>query len=1594
MSNQHKHPFGEYLSGQTPYPPLSDDFYKGNPLFCSPNAVNPDLDLNEISKTFQIFRCSFCKSNEHLSMDCTTIGSKSALHIARNSRLCFICLTPGHSAFFCPVEVTCGNSICMDKKKPSHGKLLCKAFQSNRPPVYPHNLHTSPKSSPKSDTPALKRVTRLETTLVCVLDPLLGFRHSLRVLLDSGSTRSFITENCAQNLHLKLTEKGEFLISVFGKPPQSKNCNIFQASVFQNFKSSDYLDFNLISVEKLCKSIQSYEISSHQKQYFEENNFSLADPEASYTNTLDIDILIGQDYYHSIVKDGKLEFPDGLILLPSFNNTYILSGSSTVQADQLITNRSQNPILSAEQIPVNTLTHEEEHQTLETFSNLEALGIGPLESEISPVHENFKNSTIHNGTRWEARLPFNNKVSKLSSNFPQAFSRLVSGHKWRLKHKQQQEAYAKIMSEQLEMGILEKVQALGSIEDVRQRLSNNPNAYDQIGVHPESVVVCYLPHHGVNKSGKKYRVVYDAAARPSKGSFSLNDCLEPGPNLMNSLLHILLKFRLRKYAAKADIAKAFLQVEINIRDRDALRLLWLEGDEVWIYRFARLPFGLTSAPFILAAVMLKQLDESDLDKDTKDKIFSSFYVDDQVWSVDNLDQLLQQRQLSIDIFAKAGMNLRQWNTNCADARDLLQKNEKEELPTSETVLGLRWNTITDTLSINTERILELIGKSPKTKRNFWKFISKLYDPLGLLAPYTVKAKFLTRVVSSVCKGWDSRLPKDIASRVTRWMDDFKHLSDIQLPRHVSLPNCKSQQLVGFCDASGKAFSACVYLVSSNSEQTISNLIMAKTRLRPSNLSSQDIPRLELLGALLLVQLMAFVKQSLPEVSDENVFYFTDSANVLYWIHSGTYNWSTFVANRIKSIRDGSPVSQWFHVNTKENPADLPSRGCTLQELKHQSLWWHGPKFLLDNIHSGSSTLIGYNKNSDSIPEGCSKEMKSALDFIPTPDSAVDLTSELMNEGESKHSKHLVTVHNTLTDQVKLDKTNISPISINICNTKNPLINISKYSSHEKLIGVTKNVLKAAQIFLSKLKGQQRKLVAISNENSLNSAAEILLIRATQLIHLPEMFDLAKNSNCQVSAASRTLFREHKVFLDQNLGILRCTTRLENSVHPFSIVYPILLPKNSMFTSQLIRSAHESQGHSGVAHTLTHLRSSRGFWILGGRKTVKQVIQKCNPCLKVDGVFFDKPAHPPLPDFRVRQARCFSSVGLDMVGPFKFEEIDINEHPSPQRIFGKCYVLMITCAASRAVHLETTRSLAVKDFILALQRFMDIRGVPSHIESDNSKTFIRVNKEFASIFNSKRARHFFQQNRIEWNFYTEHSPWKGGMTERLNSIFKKISRKTFGCNILNFEEFRSMVSYAMSIVNCRPITYVYSDINSEGTQLTPSMLLNGFNLLEPPSLNYRKPSDENELTLSERYKFIEKLKDSFWNLWNHQYLTELYERHVKQGKTPINMRVPKLGQIVLVKDEKLPRRHWKLGRIMNTKISDRDGKIREVTVQCLSKRAQNAEITSGPLPSTFLKKSPCHLVPLEVEPEYFSTDPMVNTQISHSAKSTKRVTFDI
>ncbi len=101
------------------------------------------------------------------------------------------------------------------------------------------------------------------------------------------------------------------------------------------------------------------------------------------------------------------------------------------------------------------------------------------------------------------------------------------------------------------------------------------------------------------------RPVFDGSAKPRE-KFSLNDCLDKGPNLLELIPPILTRFRLKKVGITADIRKAFQQISVIPSDRDYLRFLWwkdLSAKEVKVYRHCRVVFGVTSSPFLLGAAL-------------------------------------------------------------------------------------------------------------------------------------------------------------------------------------------------------------------------------------------------------------------------------------------------------------------------------------------------------------------------------------------------------------------------------------------------------------------------------------------------------------------------------------------------------------------------------------------------------------------------------------------------------------------------------------------------------------------------------------------------------------------------------------------------------------------------------------------------------------------------------------------------------------------------------------------------------------------------------------------------------------------------------
>ena len=75
-------------------------------------------------------------------------------------------------------------------------------------------------------------------------------------------------------------------------------------------------------------------------------------------------------------------------------------------------------------------------------------------------------------------------------------------------------------------------------------------------------------------------------------------------------------------------------------------------------------------------------------------------------------------------------------------------------------------------------------------------------------------------------------------------------------------------------------------------------------------------------------------------------FFSDSTDVLWWIRGRGRDFRPFVANRIGEIQLSTKPSQWQHVSTNKNPADLCSRGTSPVELVESRLWWNGPEWLI------------------------------------------------------------------------------------------------------------------------------------------------------------------------------------------------------------------------------------------------------------------------------------------------------------------------------------------------------------------------------------------------------------------------------------------------------------------------------------------------------------------------------------------------------------------------------------------------------------------------------------------------------------------------
>ena len=259
--------------------------------------------------------------------------------------------------------------------------------------------------------------------------------------------------------------------------------------------------------------------------------------------------------------------------------------------------------------------------------------------------------------------------------------------------------------------------------------------------------------------------------------------------LQNDLFSVLLRFRCNPVALMCDIKEMYLQIKLKPEDQPYHRFLWhnMETDrEPDVFKFDRVVFGINSPPFQVQFVAQeharKHQSEFPLAAET---VLKSTYMDDMDSSPDVKTAVELYRQLS-QLCGSAGMYARKWLSNepevlrnvpssdCATEVDL----DRGELPPVKT-LGVLWCPEEDVFTFQVNQPAE---KHDLTKRSFLKSIATLFDPLGLLSPYTVCAKVLLQEMRVSGVEWDEPVGGDLLMKAVKWFNELLSLPSLHIPR--------------------------------------------------------------------------------------------------------------------------------------------------------------------------------------------------------------------------------------------------------------------------------------------------------------------------------------------------------------------------------------------------------------------------------------------------------------------------------------------------------------------------------------------------------------------------------------------------------------------------------------------------------------------------------------------------------------------------------------------------------------------------------------------------------------------------------------------
>ncbi|XP_028417205.1 uncharacterized protein LOC114541488 [Dendronephthya gigantea] len=850
-----------------------------------------------------------------------------------------------------PTIPTCYN--CLKPGNVSHNSRTCKRPKCSVDGCGKrhHNLlHEDKETTDKKKDEEVETITgfvSLKTGQQSLLPTALarliheGNELVVRILFDSGSEETFVRSSVVDSLGLKRNNGTTSMkINMLGGESQEKKVHrvSFKLAPLHTTGETESTYVEAWTVKNVCVPLS--EVKFDLKQCPHLTNLNLAEKFPRLQAT--VDVLIGIDQYHKLVGDTTKRGTLGTPIATSSVFGWIVGGP--VPGSKRKNNKTTS-MLSVTQV-------DSVDEVLKRFWSLDALGIvdeikdSLVTSEEKYAMDQFESNLQYDGKRYTVGLPWMRNPPPLVNNYHQAFQRLISVEKSLKRNPKKAESYRNAMNQYL---------TDGHARETDQEDEKNEKAR-------------YLPHHAVfreDKASTKCRIVFDASSKTSDG-VSLNSCLLKGPKLQPDLVHVLIRFRSHRIAMMADIKKMFLQICLLKKEQNSHRFLWRDltmDDPPKEYCMTRVTFGNTSSPFVSIATVQKHAkDNHDTFPTASEEIQDNMYVDDLLSGSDDDEAAIKLQSECSKLMEKGGFVLTKWASNSATVMENIPEKDRatstvisskqsehdEKMSDLLKALGVAWNTRKDIFLFEAgEKLVSL--EDSMTKRSLMSLYARLFDPMGLIAPFLMRPKVLFQELWLRGKQWDEKLDDDIAKEWTTWKEQLCELETLEIPRCVLPPerDINKIELHGFGDASEKAYGAAIYLCAEDKVgKRISNLIMAKSRVAPTRRIT--LPRLELLAAYLTAKLTSYVIEALKTPVQE-VYAWSDSQIVLNWIRQPCSKWKVFVANRVQEIQQKVDPSKWHHCPGDQNPADLLTRGISANQLANSTIWWNGPPWLLQSV---------------------------------------------------------------------------------------------------------------------------------------------------------------------------------------------------------------------------------------------------------------------------------------------------------------------------------------------------------------------------------------------------------------------------------------------------------------------------------------------------------------------------------------------------------------------------------------------------------------------------------------------------------------------